>query len=926
MIELIDIEKTYHSKKGVGTAAIKKISLKFDNNGIVFVVGKSGCGKSTLLNLIGALDSVDYGKILIDDKSVSEFSNKEITNYRNYDVGFVFQEYNLFENFSVYKNIELALDLQSETDKENKIKQVLHSVELDNYEDRIVNELSGGQKQRVAIARALVKDAKVILCDEPTGSLDSETGNTIFELLQKISKDTLVIVVTHDVESAYKFGDRVISLKDGEVIKDETLKSIDKNGKKEFQYNKKETKLNASLIKTEAKMGFSYLKQRPIRLSFTIFLSILCLLVIACSSLINNVKTDDLLVDSMIAYNTCYIPISKSLYFSFDNVNSKVNFEDKDVENIKNNLNPKRIDKLYGRYFKLYDNFLETSVPYSAYFSEHYYNNYWCEIDEDFIKDYHLSYVGKLPSNDNEIMISKYEAEQFQYRGYKYNDYSAEVKNINDMIGCFVNLSSYFEPFKIVGIVDTGLDEKRYSSLKDKDYIYAHYNLKNEFDEMLNKGNLHTAIFFKKGFFDANFDYLSDLMVESDRYTELLFESNPAEQQESYLCKSVSSFLPDPSLIYTSGDKVITSLKDNELIVPFLTICGDEYEFLRIVADAITAFANEHFDEIRVLFRQVTQKEQADVDDYISYIEHETFGWNVPDEKADNIFHPGMTCRYFELQNIKNAIENGVIDFTKYQNNVSIDTGYKDIVFDSYSIVGVTYPVRKNTDEKPYTYISKDLKEKIYDTLDYKGSLVNTLIIPAPQNKKELTKILNKVNKRNDEVRLRNDNSDVVDVYSNYSTYSFSSELHYHIDKTVSDLDFVAKTYLNYISIFLVIILILYINYYYVGLIFDKKKEIGVLQAMGASKKKIFTMFAFEALYIILILFGITLILFGIGIPFANYMLKVFDAALIPYLHFSFIQVAIILGICILTFALGIIVPIIKFMKQEPVELIKYEE
>ena len=203
MIELVNLNKTYKTKKGITIEAIKNLSLKFDDNGLVFVVGKSGSGKSTLLNLIGLLDSFDSGEIIIDNQPILKISKKELDDYRNYNLGFVFQEYNLIESYTVYKNIELVLDLQNETNKEEKIKKVIHDVELDGYENSKVNRLSGGQKQRVAIARALVKNPKVILCDEPTGSLDSKTGKTIFDLLQKISKDTLVIVVTHDVESAF---------------------------------------------------------------------------------------------------------------------------------------------------------------------------------------------------------------------------------------------------------------------------------------------------------------------------------------------------------------------------------------------------------------------------------------------------------------------------------------------------------------------------------------------------------------------------------------------------------------------------------------------------------------------------------------------------------------------------------------------------
>ena len=165
-------------------------------------MGKSGSGKSTLLNVMGGLDSADSGEIIIKGKSSKEFSTEDFDSYRNTYLGFIFQEYNILEDFNVGTNIAIALKIQGEKVTNEKLNEILNEVDLSGYGKRKTNELSGGQKQRVAIARALVKNPEIIMADEPTGALDSNTGIQVFNTLKKLSKDKLVIVVSHDREFA----------------------------------------------------------------------------------------------------------------------------------------------------------------------------------------------------------------------------------------------------------------------------------------------------------------------------------------------------------------------------------------------------------------------------------------------------------------------------------------------------------------------------------------------------------------------------------------------------------------------------------------------------------------------------------------------------------------------------------------------------
>ena len=219
MLSVKNLTKTYGRGK-LAVQALKGISIDFPEKGMVMILGKSGCGKSTLMNMLGGLDKATSGDVYINGVPFSSLSSKKLDDYRNTYVGFVFQNFNIIENRTVYENIELALKLQNYRSDFESIDEALTSVGLAGLGYRKPSELSGGQRQRVAIARALVKQPEVILADEPSGSLDSVTGDDLFVALKKISKSRLVIVVTHDNETAYKYGDRIIFMSDGVITGD----------------------------------------------------------------------------------------------------------------------------------------------------------------------------------------------------------------------------------------------------------------------------------------------------------------------------------------------------------------------------------------------------------------------------------------------------------------------------------------------------------------------------------------------------------------------------------------------------------------------------------------------------------------------------------------------------------------------------------
>ena len=221
MINVLGLTKIYHSEEGDGpdVKALDHVSFGLKDKGLVFVLGKSGSGKSTLLNLLGGLDNIDFGDIVVNGVSLASLKGRDLDSYRNGCVGFVFQEFNLLENKTVIENVSLALSLQRKSNK-TAIDEVINKVSIAGLSKRKVSTLSGGEKQRTAIARALVKEPSFLLCDEPTGALDFETGTQIMELLKEISATRLVVVVSHDESFAEKYGDRVIKIEDGRIASD----------------------------------------------------------------------------------------------------------------------------------------------------------------------------------------------------------------------------------------------------------------------------------------------------------------------------------------------------------------------------------------------------------------------------------------------------------------------------------------------------------------------------------------------------------------------------------------------------------------------------------------------------------------------------------------------------------------------------------
>lgn len=464
MIELLNVNKTYTSKSKIQVKALDQINLQFNSKGLVFILGKSGSGKTSLLNIIGGLDSANSSKILINGQELKRFDENTCAQYRNSYIGFVFQEYNLMNNLNVYDNIALALRLQKREVTDEIIHKVLEDVELTGLEKRQLDELSGGQKQRVAIARALVKDPVILLADEPTGNLDSETSIQIFELFKKLSLKKCVIVVSHDAEYAHQYADRIIELSDGHVIRDSN--TIINDEKVEIP-TKKKAKLPFSLIWN---MSFGNIIKNKLRLLVT------CVIVSFLVAVLSSVYTslyvsDDVTEDLMRLSNQDHLiviePISdKSINIS--NPNISVDLKRKLTSDVLINIKeialkydsvlyPKTLIKVGDDWIKVKQldvNWSESSLLESTLIPKP--NDELFEtIQESYINFTSVqetsplleNVIGRAPTNRYEVVISNYMAELLLT--YKHTD----LDTIEDLINqeSWISFSDKLR-LKIVGI------------------------------------------------------------------------------------------------------------------------------------------------------------------------------------------------------------------------------------------------------------------------------------------------------------------------------------------------------------------------------------------------------------------------------------------------------------------------------------------
>ena len=552
MIEFKNVSKIYKAKKGVETKALNNINLKIGNKGMIFITGKSGSGKSTMLNLIGGLDNITNGKLLINNQNISNFKNKQYDSYRNTYIGFIFQEFNILEEYNVYENINLALKLQNKKTQKEQIDNLLNKLGLENLGNRKINELSGGQKQRVAIARALIKDPQIILADEPTGNLDQASSKQIFDLLKDISKEKLVIVVSHDMEAAATYADRIIELKDGKIIHD-TNPEIEI---KEEKFNLTKSKLPFSYV---LKMALRGLTHKPFKLIMTSILTAMALIFMGftINSVIFNKET--FITNTMKDNNKFIYTIDKTEYYGLNE--SKIHpLTNQDINNIK-----KITKSPLNHAYSLYDNeqMLEFTYGNQNEKQIEYFNITPIIRDYVELEDNNLpgQIIGNLPNTDRELLIHKYLAEYI----IKFGAIDSENKiykpnSIKDLINEKHQIKLGDNLITISGVIDD--DNKLFKKYQNKKE-FKNNNLYTNFEQTY--ASLSKTAYVKGFTKTAKLNNSKELILNKMFLTTFIdtFGISSEEISTSNL-KNLKNQIP---IITQNGIQTIDNLNKNEIII-----------------------------------------------------------------------------------------------------------------------------------------------------------------------------------------------------------------------------------------------------------------------------------------------------------------------------------------------------------------------
>lgn len=394
IIKLKNVSKFYYSK-GVIASGFTKINLSFDMGEFVAITGESGSGKSTLLNVISGLDSYEEGEMYINGEETSHYTEKDFEDYRRKYVGNIFQNFNLVNSYTVYQNIELVLLLNGNRKKDvkKKVIDLIKQVGLYKFKNTKVSKLSGGQKQRVAIARALAKDTPIIIADEPTGNLDSSSAKAIIKLLSEISKDKLVIVVTHNYEQVEKYVTRKIKMHDGRVLEDKKISDVEKIDKSESAKYKDITRLNK--FRLGLRNTFNIIPK------FLLILAVYLFITVAIIGEYASFKEQEY-IEGKSGENYVFSNISDKRIVLKKNDNSTFTEEDyKKIKNIENIDYVVNNDLLLDSYLNITDD-----------------TNFWIGGSINNIENFRGDLdVGRMPTSNNEIIVQGSDTDY--YLGYQ---------------------------------------------------------------------------------------------------------------------------------------------------------------------------------------------------------------------------------------------------------------------------------------------------------------------------------------------------------------------------------------------------------------------------------------------------------------------------------------------------------------------------
>ena len=498
IIELKNLSKFYYNK-GVIATGFNKVNLKFKIGEFVAITGESGSGKSTLLNVISGLDTYEDGELYINGEETSHYSEKDFENYRRKYIGNIFQNFNLVNSYTVYQNIELMLLLNGNSKKSSK-KRVLELIELvglSKFRNTKVSKLSGGQKQRVALARALAKETPIIIADEPTGNLDSDSAGKIIELLHKISKDKLVIIVTHNYDQVEKYVTRKIRMHDGRVLEDDVLVKPEENVVvKEATY--KEIGLLGK-IRLGIRNTFNIIPKFVLLLAVYFFVTVALMAEYSAFK-----KQED--IQAKQGYN--YIFNNNSWDRVIIKKENKSAFTDSDYENISRVANVSSIVRN--------DLFLDTYISIT---DDNYYLYGTVNGIENLEGDLD---VGRRPTASNEVIVSG--SKDDYYIGYMASEIiDKELYLVDNSTGELDKNTK----LKLVGI--------KYVDNSDNAQIYVSKEIMDKLTYQVNKQYSTLRILFNDKYYNSSDDDSQFRILPSDRVKEgEIYISS----EYSYLCKN----------------------------------------------------------------------------------------------------------------------------------------------------------------------------------------------------------------------------------------------------------------------------------------------------------------------------------------------------------------------------------------------------
>ena len=501
MLELKNVSKYYYSK-GIITTGLTKINLEMKMGEFIAITGESGSGKSTLLNVISGLDSYEDGEMYINGKETSHYTEKDFEEYRRKYIANIFQNFNLINSYTVYQNVELVLLLNGYKKRQikKKVLDIIEQVGLTKFKNTKVSKLSGGQKQRVAIARAMVKDTPIIVADEPTGNLDSESAKDVIEILRKVAKDKLVIVVTHNLEQIEEYATRIIKMHDGRIVENQEIKKVDNNIKVEESKYFKITLINK--YRLGIRNTFNIFSKFV--LLFLVFFFIVSAIFLEYGSfkLYENLSSKTSLYSMMfddISENRIIIKKSDKTYFT-----------EEDYKKIKNLSNTD--------YIVENDLFIDRIFSFEADTDDYSYMMYMSGNINSIDNFEGALDIGRMPENDNEIVVIA--SKKHSLIENKLDEFLNTEFTIGE-----VNISN----IKVVGV--------KYSE-NDNDYNFKIYVSNNMIETL--RGYINSTMCDLKIIFEEN-------QINTDMYIRLL-PNKEVEKGKVIIDSAIASMISNKSV------------------------------------------------------------------------------------------------------------------------------------------------------------------------------------------------------------------------------------------------------------------------------------------------------------------------------------------------------------------------------------------